>query len=185
MYIAKFFPRFFDKLAELASAPLAWIGGLALFVADAFSTGMLIVYIVLIASVVDLICGIAVSIKRKSFTKSELMRQTVEKFVIYGAAMIVFLCIDKVVEAETGFAVDVTSGLVGAVITLTESVSFMASLLILFPKNPFLRFMQKFLTGELARKLDCSDAEVAKILADSRKKKSIVRAKNGQFAKKG
>lgn len=28
-------------------------------------------------------------------------------------------------------------------------------------------------------------AELAKILADSRKKKSIVRAKNGQFAKKG
>lgn len=184
MYISRFFPRFFDKLAELAKAPLAWVGGLLLFIADAFSAGMLIVYIVVIAAVIDLVCGIAVSIKEGSFTESGLMRQTVEKVVVYGAALIVFLCLDKVVEAEAGLTVEVTSGFVGAIITLTESVSYLASLLILFPNNPFLRLMQKFLTGELARKLNCSKDEVAKVMAAKRKKQGLTRGKNGRFVKK-
>lgn len=171
-------------MGELIQYPIVWISGLGLFIIDAVTGGRMIIYIVLIASIIDLICGIAVAIKRKSFARSDLMRQTVEKLLVYGLVLFVFLCIDNVVEKETGFATDLTSGIVGVVMTLTETWSFLASLLIIYPNNSMLKFLQKSLTGELARKLGCSEDEVAAILSASRKKKVQPRAKNGQFAKK-
>lgn len=182
MYITTFSSHFWDRFFEIAKTPLAWVSGLLLFFADAIGSGKPIIYIVILSVVIDLVCGIAVAIKRKRFAKSELMKQTVEKLVVYGAAMLVFLGIDHVVEVKADFSVDITSGLVGAVITMTETWSFLALLLILFPNNPFLKFMQKYLKGELARKLDCSEDEVAATLNASRKKQP--RNKNGQFTKK-
>ena len=165
--------------------PAGWLIGLFLFVADAVSGGRLIIYLVVIATAIDLVCGIAVSIKRKNFAKSELMRLTVEKLVVYGAALLVFLCIDKAIEAETDFEFALTSGVVGVVITMTEAWSFLASLLILFPKNPFLRLFQKALVGEIARKLQCEEDAVEAILKDARAKKNRPkRNEKGQFVSK-
>lgn len=172
-----------QKVVEMLHYPAGWLVGLGLFIADAVSGGGLIIYLVVIATVIDLICGIAVAVKRKNFAKSELMRQTVEKLVVYGTATLVFLCIDRAVEAETDWEFALTSGVVGVVIAMTETWSFLASLLILFPKNPFLRLFQKALVGEIARKLQCEEEAVASILKDARKPKQP-RGKNGQFVKK-
>ena len=169
-----------QKLVEMLHQPAGWFIGLGLFIADAVTGGRLIIYLVVIATTIDLICGIAVSIKRKNFAKSELMRLTVEKLVVYGAALLVFLCVDKAIENETSFDFALTSGLVGVVITMTEAWSFLASMLILFPKNPFLRLFQKALIGEIARKLQCDEEAVEAILKDARKKKQGRNAK-GQF----
>ena len=183
MHLFIYITRLWEKIAELMHYPLAWLSGFLLFLSDALAGGKLIIYIVIVAAIVDLICGIAVAVKRKEFTRSDLMRQTVEKLLVYGLVLFVFLCVDHVIERETGFTTDLTSGVVGVVMTLTEAVSFTASLLIMYPNNGFLRLFQKALTGELARKLNCDEEEVAKILAASRKKKSVRRAKNGQFVK--
>lgn len=174
------------KILEILQYPAGWLAGLGLFITDAVSGGRLIIYLVVIATVIDLFCGIAVSVKRKNFAKSELMRLTVEKLVVYGTAMLVFLCIDKAIEAETSWEFALTSGAVGVVIAMTETWSFLASLLILFPSNPFLRMFQKALVGEIARKLQCEEDEVEAILKESvrRKKKVQPRSKNGQFAPK-
>ena len=172
-----------QKVLEMLHYPAGWFMGLFLFVADAVTGGGRIIYLVVIATAIDLICGIAVAIKRKNFAKSELMRLTVEKLVVYGAAMLVFLCIDKAIETETTFEFALTSGVVGVVIAMTETWSFLASLLILFPKNPFLRLFQKALIGEIARKLQCEEEAVEAILKDARKTKQP-RGKNGQFVKK-
>ena len=172
-----------QKVVEMLHYPAGWFMGLFLFVADAVTGGGLIIYLVVIATAIDLVCGIAVAIKRKNFAKSELMRLTVEKLVVYGAALLVFLCIDKAIETETTFEFALTSGVVGVVIAMTETWSFLASLLILFPKNPFLRLFQKALIGEIARKLQCEEDAVESILKDARKSKQP-RAKNGQFAPK-
>lgn len=180
LYIAKVW----DKLGEIAHFPVAWLGGLAMFVADAVSGGRIVIYLVVVSAIVDLFCGIAVAHKKKEFTLSELMRQTVEKLVVYGLALLVFFCVDAAVEQETGLQTDITSGLIGVLITLTEVWSFLASLLILFPNNPLLKLLQKQLTGEIARKLGCDEAEVAKILSASRRKKSQKRNTKGQFTKK-
>ena len=53
-------------------------------------------------------------------------------------------------------------------------------MLILFPNSVFLQFMQKALTGEIARKLNIEESEVAKILANARRK----RDEKGRFVKK-
>lgn len=174
-----------QKLGDMLHNPAGWFVGLFLFVADAVSGGRLIIYMVVIATAIDLVCGIAVSIKRKNFAKSELMRLTVEKLVVYGAALLVFLCIDKAIEAETDFEFALTSGVVGVLITMTEAWSFLASLLILFPKNPFLRLFQKALIGEIARKLQCEEDAVESILKDARnKRKKQQRNEKGQFVSK-
>ena len=183
MYITHLTSHIWQKIAEILKYPEGWIAGLGLFIADAVSGGRLVIYLVVIATVIDLICGIAVSIKRKNFAKSELMRQTVEKLVVYGLAMLVFLCIDKAIEAETSWEFALTSGVVGVVIAMTETWSFLASLLILFPANPFLRMFQKALVGEIARKLQCEEDAVETILKEARRngKKQPPRGKNGQF----
>ena len=172
-----------SKFLDILHYPAGWFAGLGLFIGDAISGGKLIIYTVVITSVIDLICGIAVSRKKKQFTLSELIRQTVEKFAIYGTVLLVFLCLDKVLTVETTLDITLTSGLVGAVITMAEVWSFTASLLILFPKNAFLRLMQKALTGEIARKLGCENEEVNKILNNYRREKPVRNAK-GQFVKK-
>lgn len=172
------------KLGEALHYPITWITGILLFIGKALAGGKLICYVVILASVFDLICGVALSLHRKKFTVSELLRQSVEKLVVYGLALLVFLCIDRLVEAETTFTVDITAGLVGVLITLTETWSFLASLLILFPNNPFLKFMQKYLVGELARKLGCEESEVNSILNASRKKRAIKRDGKGRFVTK-
>ena len=186
MYITHLTSHIWQKIVEILQYPAGWLAGLGLFIVDAVSGGRLVIYLVVIATVIDLICGIAVSIKRKNFAKSELMRQTVEKLVVYGTAMLVFLCIDKAIEAETDWEFSLTSGVVGVVIAMTETWSFLASLLILFPKNPFLRMFQKALVGEIARKLQCEEEAVEAILKEARRsgKKPQPRAKNGQFIPK-
>ena len=174
-----------QKVVDMAHHPAGWLMGFFLFVADAVSGGRLIIYLVVIATAIDLVCGIAVSVKRKNFARSELMRQTVEKFVVYGTALLVFLCIDKAIENETNLDIALTSGVVGVTITMTEAWSFLASLLILFPKNPFLRLFQKALVGEIARKLQCEEDAVEAILKDARRKKDKpVRNEKGQFVSK-
>ena len=173
-----------DKIFEILHYPIIWLGGLGLFVLDALAGGRIVIYMVVISAAIDLICGIAVARRKKKFTLSELMRQTVEKLVIYGLALLTFLCVDSAIEAETSFQVDITSGIVGVLITLVEVWSFMASLLIIFPNNPVLKLLQKQLTGELARKLGCEESEVAEILKASRKKLEVKRDSKGRFVKK-
>ncbi|MBO7684838.1 MAG: hypothetical protein J6V72_00545 [Kiritimatiellae bacterium] len=173
--------KFTDKQRILAADPVAWLSGFGLFVADAFSRGKLTVYMVIVACAIDLICGIAVSVNRKKFTRSDLMRLTVEKLLVYGCVMLVFLCIDGWIADKTDFTLALSSSLIGVIITLTESVSFTASLLILFPRNLFLRLFQKMLKAELATKLGVDEGEVDSVLAQSRKSKQP-RTRNGQFA---
>ena len=173
-----------DKIVEIVQYPWAWLAGFGLFIADAVSGGTLIIYLVVIAVVIDLACGIAVAVSRKSFAQSELMRLTVEKVTVYGLALFVFLCVDKVIAAGTSLEMMLTSGVVGVVIALTEVWSSLASLLILFPKNPMLKLMQKALTGEIARKLGVEESEVKDILNASRRKRNPKRDANGRFIKK-
>ncbi len=179
--------KMWSKLVEIAHFPIAWLGGLALFVADAVAGGRIIIYMVVISAIVDLLCGVAVAHRRKEFTLSELMRQSVDKLIVYGLALLVFFCIDAAVEQETDLQTNITSGLVGILITLTEVWSLTASLLILQPNNPLLKLLQKQLTGEIARKLGCEESEVSKILTASRRKKNQKRQgrnKKGQFTTK-
>ena len=177
----------FEKMFEILKYPVSWIAGFFLFLVNSVAGGQLIIYIVVLASVIDLVCGIAVSVKRKKFTLSDLMRRTVEKVTVYGLALLIFLCIDRLVMEGLNFNIALSSGIVGVLITLAETWSFLASLLILYPNNAVLKLLQKKLTGEIASKLDIEENEVSAAL-DSMVKKSRIkkqpRNSNGQFVRK-
>ena len=173
-----------QKCGELLHYPLSWLTAILLFIVEVFAGAKFLVLMVTVVTIMDAGWGIAVSIKRGKFTLSELMRQTVVKILVYGCALLVFLSLDKFVEMETGLTMEITSGLIGVIIVLTEGWSSAASALILFPNVPFLRFMQKALTGEIARKLGISEDEVAQIMSKKRNAKAAPRNEKGQFVKK-
>ena len=176
-----------DKLADIAKYPISWIAGFFLFLMNAVTGGTIIIYVIILASFIDLGCGIAVSRRQGTFTRSDLMRQTVEKVTVYGLAMIIFLSLDKYIMDRTDFTLALSSGLVGVVIVLVETVSFLASLLILYPSNAFLRLLMKVLKSEIAAKLHVDETEVSSILDSMVKKhhsKKQPRNNKGQFTKK-
>ena len=176
-----------EKLIEIAKYPLSWIAGFFLFLMNAVTGGAVIIYIIILASIIDLGCGIAVSRKRGTFTKSDLIRQTVEKVTVYGLAMLIFLAIDQVVADKTDFTWALSSGIVGVIITLAETWSALAALLIIFPDNVVLKFLEKALKSEIAGKLGVSEDEVSAILDSMVKKKNSKkqpRNAKGQFTKK-
>jgi len=173
-----------QKCGELLHYPLSWLAALGLFFVDIFAGHTFLIYMVLIVTLMDAGWGIAVSIHRGKFTLSELLRQTVVKALIYGCALWIFISLDTFIQGEVGLDLNISSGLVGVMIVLTESWSSAASALILFPNVPFLRFMQKALTGEIARKLGISEEEVNSIMNKKRNAKSAPRNAKGQFVKK-
>ena len=179
MHLFTYITKLFAKIGIVFQQPWVWLAGLGLFVADAATRGKLTIYLVVIACIIDLICGIAVAIKRKRFAKSELMRLTVEKLLVYGCVMLVFLCIDGYIAEQTSFEMSLTSTLVGIVITMTETWSFLASLLIIFPKNPLLKMLQNKLTAEIASKLGVEKEEVEAILNESRQSKKKKKNETG------
>ena len=173
-----------QKCGELLQYPLSWLTAIGLFIAEVFVGSRFLIMMVLAVTIMDACWGIAVSVKRGKFTLSELMRQTVVKILVYGSALLVFLALDKFIKMETGLTLELSSGLVGVLIVLTEGWSSAASALILFPNVPFLRFMQKALTGEIARKLGISEEEVESTMKRKRAAKEAPRNAKGQFTKK-
>ena len=170
----------FQKCTEILQYPLSWLAALLIFLLDLVSNHKLLIDMVALITTMDAVWGIAVSIKLKEFTTSELFRQTLAKLAVYGCLLIAFLTLDVFVHNNTGLEVAITSGLVGILIVFTEIWSTAASMLILLPNLPILKLMQKALTGEIARKLRCSEEDVAAILAASRENKQA-RGKDGRF----
>ena len=176
-----------EKLIDIARYPISWLAGFFLFLTNAISGGTVIIYIIILASIIDLCCGIAVSRRRGTFTKSDLIRQTVEKVTVYGLAMLIFLSIDQVVASKTNFTLALSSGIVGVIITLAETWSALAALTIIYPDNVVLKFLEKALRSEIASKLGVEESEVSSILDSMVKKKHSKkqpRNNRGQFTKK-
>ena len=123
-----------------------------------FADHATVVWLVLTATLLDAVWGIAVSISHGQFTLSELMRLTVAKIAVYGCALAVFIGLDKVTHTE------LTTDIVGGAIILCESWSMCASMLIIFPHIAILQLLKKALTGEIATKLRISPEEVEEAL---------------------
>ena len=154
----------YAKFGDIFSNIWGWIVSGVLMLLDVFAGHGFLVAMIVILTCIDAVWGVAVSIKRKKFAQSELLRLTIGKLAVYGCAMFGFFAIDHYITLETGLEIGVTSGLVGLLISLTELWSSSASMLIIYPDFPVLKMLQKQLTGEIARKLGCEPKEVAKIL---------------------
>jgi len=115
-------------------------------------------------TLMDAIWGVAVSLRLGKFTRSELLRLTIDKLAVYGCAMFVFVGLDRMAETT------LSASIIGSAIVLVEFWSSCASMLILFPHMAFLRLMKKALTGEIASKLQIDENEVTEILKELERK---------------
>lgn len=156
--------KIFIKLGAILQTVQGWVIALGLFLAEYFfADHATVVWLVLTATLLDAVWGIAVSISHGQFTLSELMRLTVAKIAVYGCALAVFIGLDKVTGTE------LSTDIVGGAIILCESWSMCASMLIIFPHIAILQLLKKALTGEIATKLRIEPEEVEKVLNEKDK----------------
>lgn len=159
--------HFLAKLQEILSTVWGWISFAVLFGVDCISGHGTAIGIALIAIIMDAIWGIASSIKQRKFARSELARDTLGKIAVYGCAILAFSCIDKLLGIHNGL----TTNIICALIVLVEFWSTMGSMLICFPKMPFLRIVKFALIGEIANKLGVNEDDVKRALEDIDNKK--------------
>ena len=154
-----------ERFSAILHTVQGWIAALVLLIADYIAGHEFAVGLVVAITIMDAVWGIAVSIKRGKFALSELARLTVAKFAVYGCAMLTFIGIDRIIDA------DITTAAIAPVITLVEFWSSCGSMLILYPNLPALRLLKKALIGEIASKLHIPEEEVEKVLAEFDKSK--------------
>ena len=146
------------RIPQVLSTGWGWATLASLSVLDYIAGHSFVVFLVVAATLIDAVWGIAVSLKKGEFTKSELARLTIAKLAVYGCVMFVFIGLDKFINST------ITASIIGAAIVLVEFWSSCASMLILYPNFLFLRLLKKALTGEIASKLGVSEDEVKEIL---------------------
>ena len=146
------------RLPQVLSTGWGWTTLAALSVIDYIGGHSFVVFLVVAATLIDAVWGIAVSLKRGEFTKSELARLTISKLLVYGCTMFIFIGLDKFIDSV------VPASIIGACIILVEFWSSCASMLILYPNFLFLRLMKKWLTGEIASKLGIPEDEVEQMM---------------------
>lgn len=147
-----------SRLPNALSSGWGWATLIALSVIDYIGGHSFVVFLVVSATLIDAVWGIAVSLKRGEFTKSELARLTISKLLVYGCTMFIFIGLDKFIDSV------VPASVIGAAIILVEFWSSCASMLILYPNFLFLRLMKKWLTGEIASKLGIPEEEVKEMM---------------------
>jgi len=148
--------NFFERLGEVLSTVWGWILCLIMVVVDYVTGYGMMVNIAVMAVVMDGAWGIASSLKQGNFALSELARDTLVKLAVYGCAVLSFIGIDRLLGVGGGL----TTGVICACIVLVELWSASASMLICFPRMPFLQLLKKALVGEIARKLNIEPGEV-------------------------
>lgn len=164
--------KMFTKLSLILQTAQGWMIALGVFLAEYFfADHATVVWLVLTATLLDAVWGIAVSISHGQFTLSELMRLTVAKISVYGCALAVFIGLDKVTGSE------LSTDIVGGAIILCETWSMLGSMLIIYPHIPILQLLRKALTGEIANKLRITPEEVEEALTSKQNEKKAETAK--------
>lgn len=156
--------KMLTKLYNILQTEWGWTLGCGVFIADYFAGHKFVVWLVVAVTLMDAIWGVAVSLRLGKFTRSELLRLTIDKLAVYGCAMFVFVGLDRMAETT------LSASIIGSAIVLVEFWSSCASMLILFPHMAFLRLMKKALTGEIASKLQIDENEVTEILKELERK---------------
>jgi hypothetical protein len=162
-----FLIHFCDKLLSALSSVQGALTAAGLVILNCIVPHKVVITFVVVVVVLDLIWGIAASIKKGQFTTSELGRDTISKFAVYGTAILTFCFLDRIL----GENFTLSTAVISAIIMLVELWSSFANALICFPRMPFLRLMLPVLEGEIANKLHTSPEEVRRIFNASKSKK--------------
>ncbi len=152
--------KFLERLAEILSTVWGWVLSLLMILVDYVAGYGMMADIAVMAVVMDGVWGIASSLKQGNFALSELARDTLAKLAVYGCAILSFIGVDRLLAVDGGL----TTGIICTCIVLVELWSASASMLICFPRMPFLRLLKKALVGEIARKLNVTPGDVEETL---------------------
>lgn len=146
---------FLDKVVEMLGCAWGWIITAALAVANFYGGYGMAFASLGIAIVVDMILGIWSAVKQGKYARSELMRDTFSKVVIYGLALVIIIHIEQL-NGDTTFAANICASLMcGA-----EFWSIAGNALIINSNLHFFKLIRSALVGEIARKLHITEDEV-------------------------
>ena len=159
---------FFNKLYTVLSTVHGWVIGVALIAINYFARHETSIFAVLVATILDLIWGIAAALRQKRFALSELARNTISKLAVYGTALAIFVAFERMIDVDNSLSLPI----VASVIVLVETWSFAANALIVYPDFPLLSLLKKVLTGEIANKLHIEEREVDKYLKRRQRKRN-------------
>lgn len=154
--------NFFLKLGEIMSTIYGWVLALVMLIVDYVAGYGVMVNIAVFAIFMDAVWGIASARKQGKFALSELMRNTFSKLAVYGCCIIFFIGIDHLIGSNDGISTSVIC--VG--IVLVELWSTIASMIICYPRMPFLVLLKKALYGEIGRKLGVDPKDVENALEE-------------------
>ena len=104
----------------------------------------------------DLIWGIVVAVKYHKFTPSKLMKKTLIKLAIYVCVASIVIVFEKGLNGDFFIG----SRIVFSIGTMAEFYSSLANMSIIAPNLPFLRILRRFLSSEMASKLNMSKEEL-------------------------
>jgi len=105
--------------------------------------------VVYFAILLDLIWGIAAAVKLKKYIRSERIRETFKKIIIYSVSLLLILLIEKILHEEWEVATRVSCAIAAA----CEFWSISANMLIVKPDMPFVRLFRLQLKGEIEKKV--------------------------------
>ena len=146
---------FLDKVAEMLGCAWGWIITTALAVANFYGGYGMAFLSIGIAIIVDMILGIWSAVKQGKYARSELIRDTFSKVVVYGLALLVIIHMEML-TAETTLGTNICA----AVMCGAEFWSIAGNALIINPNLGFFRLIRSSLVGEIARKLHITEEEV-------------------------
>ena len=168
------------KLMEVLSTFGGWLLTILLAIINFMGGYKMALIAVLVCIILDAIWGITAAIKRGSYARSELMRDTLSKAGAYGSGLLMFMLIEALIGAGWTYGTDTLA----AVICITELWSMSANILIVNPRVPFFRMLNKALTGEIARKLGISEDEVKETFDEMAKEDKKAEKKRKEALKK-
>lgn len=150
------------QLNDALSSAYGWILAMVVTVI-AFITPEKVSFIVVGGAIfADLFWGIVASVKQKKFILSVALRETVKKIGVYSFALMGALSIEAIAHIEGTFIAVRTVAILASV---CEFWSMSASMLIVYPKMPFLKLLRGQLKGEIESKLK-KNVDIDEILKD-------------------
>lgn len=149
----------FDKFASALSTIYGWLLAIGIGVVNFFAGYELSITAVVFCVFADLFWGIWAAVKQHKFAQSELVRDTLSKFVAYATAIIMAVLMDKL-----SFDSIICTSIFTLVICVAEVWSISGNILIVNPNIVFFRIIKPALKGEIAKKLNVTEDQVDEVL---------------------
>lgn len=127
-----------------------------------------LVHIAFIFVLIDMLLGVGVTIKRKGF--AHILSSRLRDSLIKGFVYVIFIGGLFAVEKNVVDGYYITAKAAFAIVSGVELWSIAANILILSPNLIFLRIFKRYLTQEMAKKLEMAEDEIEEFLKDKNNK---------------